>query len=303
MKFLLATLIIFTLSSCNNPSNEEVEEDAPTDTPSIFQVPHSDEAQDSSDVESSLPDEIEVTLTLSSPDDLRVGEGEQISEGDILVSQPKEVRRIQAQLDRLLLDLERLEAEVIPDRDVPPLPPADFSSQASAIDKQELVIAQIQDEITVQEKKIAEIRENALPERQLASIAGAGNFDKGESRNALILQHENSKRDDLLLRLEREQAELDLKKAELKSEHQQRAYQEYRRELEVTRLESDRADRISQRNFNERMIRERISQKREELARLSAIKSPFSGEVRSLSWEGMSNSQIKVTLLIEVSDD
>ncbi|MFP4133012.1 MAG: hypothetical protein ACLFTJ_02540 [Halothece sp.] len=303
MKFLLVALIIFALLSCDNSSNEEVDEEATTDFPSAIQFPDSDEDQDGSDAKSSLPDEIEVSLTLSSPDNLRVGEGDQISEGDILVSQPNEVRRIQAQLDRLLLDLERLEAVAIPNRDVPSLPPADFSAQVSAIDKQELVIAQIQDEIAVQEKKIAEIRENALPERQLASVSGAGNFDNGESRNALILQHEQSKRDDLLSRLEREQAELDLKKAELKSEHQQRDYQEYRRELEVSRVERDHADRISQRNFNERMIRERISQKQEELALLSAIKSPFSGQVRSLSWEGMSNSQIQVTLLIEVSDD
>ncbi|HEY9662672.1 MAG TPA: hypothetical protein V6C65_29810, partial [Allocoleopsis sp.] len=94
------------------------------------------------------PQRLQLTLTLSTPEDLKVREGDRVTVGQILSDRVRERQRLAAQQTQLHLQMERLNQPipgpppVQPIPEVAGLPPASFLDEVAAVEQAKLKVEQ-----------------------------------------------------------------------------------------------------------------------------------------------------------------
>jgi biotin carboxyl carrier protein len=241
---------------------------------------------------STTPRILKFTVSLQSPDDLRVRPGDGVEAGDVLADRVQARAQLEAQRQRARLSLERIRSAPVitppPPRPVPPvapLPPVSYAEEAAAIEV-------AQGAVDLQLRRIDLL--NTLPAAQVPPA---------------MVAHEQHQ----LTRLQRE---LDAAQAALQAAQDQRAYDEYLHSLQMAR----RADEQNQqalsrsaqaqtaaqaqrdREFQIAQLEAQIQALDTQLANLSTVRSPYAGTIRRIKWLGQTDNILSVEITLVVGD-
>ncbi|PZO45819.1 MAG: hypothetical protein DCF17_00275 [Shackletoniella antarctica] len=239
---------------------------------------------------STQPRVLAFTLTLSAPDDLKVRQGDYVNAGDVLADRNRERSGLQAQLQQTQISLQRIQSqqvleppEPLPVPPVSGLPPVFYGTQEAAI-------AQIEDNIDLQKRKI-----DLLGTMRPSEVPPA------------MREHE----DRILEKLYRD---LELAKAELKQAQEKRAHQEYEHSLSMARraeeanqqrlMHSQQRQQADQQRrekaFQEAQLQVQIETNNAKLLDLSTVRSPYAGTIRRVKWLGQSDNRLTVEITLAI---
>ncbi|MGK7872405.1 MAG: hypothetical protein AB4426_03545 [Xenococcaceae cyanobacterium] len=144
--------------------------------------------------ESTLPRKLEVSLTLSSPNDLRVKPGQEVKAGQVLSDRSEERKRLEERRNLLQISLKSLEFKPQPPAPLQPVPPvpilpgADFSNEEASVSKASLVMEQSNKAVQMQQEKIT-------------ALAAIPNIPEA------VLEHETAKLGKIIDKLKLDRAE------------------------------------------------------------------------------------------------
>ena len=250
------------------------------------------------------PRRLAIKVKVSEPDDLKVSEGEEIVAGEIIADREQERSRLTAQQKQLQLSLDRLKAALITPPAAPQkvptvmaLPPISYLEHEAAVEKTKAAIASIESEVD-------------LKHQEIEYLATVKNLDP------IILEHEQAK----LKQLKQEQTtavrEYQLAMGKMQSAKNSRKYQEYQasldsarrvEEMNQARLNYQRQlaeyeQRLTDREFQETQLQEKLNNVENAIETLAVVKSPYAGTVRRVRWLGQSpdgSLTAEVTLMVK----
>lgn len=188
MRWLLALGAIALFTGCGPTAPPMVE---PTPEPTQEETEEERSASlgryaPSPSPKSSLPRSLDITLTLNSPDDLRVKTGDEVDTGQILSDRSTENAALEARLNQLQLELTQLQSLNDPKLTLPEPPQSQLAAEKAAIAQSQQAIAALETRLEQQETKIAQIQELSNPEVELASTAAEIELPSSEDDLSLI---------------------------------------------------------------------------------------------------------------------
>ncbi|HHP7245551.1 MAG TPA: hypothetical protein ACFE0H_12770 [Elainellaceae cyanobacterium] len=243
-------------------------------------------------------------LTLSSPDDLKVREGDRLSEGDIISDRVKDRQRLEARkadLERQMAQLQQPIPGPPPARLIPEtagLPPASFLDELADVERIRLQVDQAERNLIQQQRMFDMLQ--SMPSANLPEAT---------------IPHEQEMLSQRQQAVEQTQADLQLTEAKLAQAQQDRQYQEYlhsiemsKRALSIQQQELQRQEQLQNQQSQERdrsfqlaQLEAQLEQIDLQLITLSAVRSPFNGRVQRIQWEGQ-NDQNLIAELVLVAD-
>jgi hypothetical protein len=259
-------IVIICALSCRAPSQVTTgAQPSPAPTPASLELSASEAASGPS-----VPRVVKVVLTITSPSDLKVKQGERIERGAVLSDRSLDRRRLLLQQKQIKLQLQHLDTIRL-DKS---LPPVSFAAQQAAIARAQVDLAIKQHAVTVQQARLSEIARLSKPQ-------------------PLVRDHESARLE--LVDLERQQAasQLEVERARLQSAREERAFTEQQRmlELDAKRLQVE---------LMKTQLQTRLAEIEEKLQLLSEVRAPFSGIVKRVQWEEQRDHNIILVLLIAV---
>jgi hypothetical protein len=247
---------------------------------------------------------LRLKLTLSSPDDLRVKEGDSVSQGQMLSDRVNDRTRLEAQRKQLQLQIDRLKQAVTgppPVRSIPELaslPAPTFFQEVAEVERVKLKADQSQ-------------RNKELQQRKLDLLQS---FPKSELPEATI-PHEQAVLDQRQRDVDQANSEVELARAKLGNAQNDRAYQEYLHSLEqskraiaIQQQELQRQEQLQHQQDQERdrsfklaQLEAQRQQLNAQILSLSAIRSPYAGVIQRIKYEGQNDQSFVVELTLAVN--
>ena len=242
---------------------------------------------------------LDIKLTLTAPEDLKVQEGDRIEVGQILADRTRDRTRLEAQRKQLELQMQRLQQAIPgppPARQVPEvagLPPASFLDEVADIERARLKVEAAERNVTQQQRTLDLLQ--SMPDSNLPEET---------------IPHETEMLTQRQRELDQAQADLDFAEAKLSQAQADRQHEEYVHSLEMSKraiaIEQASIQRQQQLQEVQRQEQERayqVAQMEEKIAvlnaqlfELSAVRSPFSGIIRRIKYEGQNDSNLIVVL-------
>jgi multidrug efflux pump subunit AcrA (membrane-fusion protein) len=268
--------------------------DTPTVRPTVSPTPMVTPTPVES-VDSDQPKRFKLQLSLSSITDLKVRERDRVMAGQVVSDRRPERERLATQLTQLKLRMNQLQAStvnpVVP-ATVAPLPPPTFLEQVATIQAVQLKVEEANKRLSLQERKLDMLR--GLPEGEVP---------------AATLEHEQKQLEQHQREVTQAIAQVQLAQSKLSQAQKARAYQEYQHSLELAKLKTQQEE---QRLTQQQQIRERSFQLAQlqaqrvslenQLAQLSAVRSPYDGTVKKVKWIEQNDSTIRVELVLDVRE-
>jgi len=210
-----------------------------------------------------------ITVTVSSPEDIKVEEGDRITEGEVIADRTKEREKLIQQRDQLQLVINKaMQATPIP----PPPPEPSYAAQQAAV---------------------AEAREMVAYWKQLPQPKYRF---KQEDLIVSLDTETVEKRQDIAQKQIEAQQELNSAIANL-----QDAQSRYQRELYTYNINLSKAEADQrQREMDVLRLREKLDNLNQQISELSVVRSPYAGRVRRVKIMNQNNLTItaEVTLLV-----
>jgi biotin carboxyl carrier protein len=270
---------------------------------------------------STVPREIKIRLTLTTPADLRV------------------TQRLQTQRQQLELSLKKLQIP-FPELTLPSppptlnkLPPVSYRQEIAHITLKTGEFQQIETKITQQKQKIAQLL--ALPSAPLikgglrgdpVNVASLPTFVTIDSQPLppyqggqgvsveTIIEHERAKLSQMETEWEQAKIQLEIANGQLSTAREKRLQEEYQlaveenrraitlrnQQLEVDKQRAVRAAQLQEREYNKAVIRTRIQEIEDALVQLGTVKAPYPGTVKRLKWQGQNDHTLTVELTLDV---
>ncbi len=261
----------------------------------------------------SEPRNIKISLTLSSPQDLKVKQGDEVVKGQVLSDRTSERTRLLARKKQLELSLEKLNLPLPPIKPPQPipalskLPPVSYQEEEANIKLKHQELGKAEKAIANQEEKIRQIQEL----RSKSEVRSQNSSPKLE----LIIEHEQAVLENLRRASDEAQVQLEIAQAKLSTAKENRAYAEYQRQLEETRralaieqqqleLERQRANRaqqLTEREYSKAQIAAQIQEVDNAISKLGTVKAPYEGTIKKVKWTGQSNHALSVELTLAVA--
>ena len=253
--------------------------------------------------EASTTQRLTIKLTLSSPADLKVREGDRVEAGQIISDRIRDRQRLEAQRRQLQIQIQQLQQPIAgppPARPVPEvagLPPASFLDEVAAVERQRVTVQQA--ERSAQQQRMLDMLQ-AMPDANLPEATVPHEEEVLAQRQQAIAQAN---------------ADLQLAEAQLAQAQQERQFQEYQHSLEMSKraiaIEQARLQRQEQLQNQQEQEQQRSYQLAEiqvqmqaletQLAQLSAVRSPYSGVIQRIKYEGQNDQALTVELTLVVS--
>jgi hypothetical protein len=244
-------------------------------------------------------------LTLSSPADLKVEEGDRVEAGKVLADRTREQQQIQTQLDKLRLQMTQLQQPIPgppPARSVPDvagLPPASFLDEVAEVERQRTLVTAAEGAVMNQQ-------------RMLDMLTG---IDSSQIPQATIPHEEEVLRQKQQL-LDQARADLQLAQAQLGQAQSERQYQEYQHSLEMSKraisiqqAELQRQEEVQHqqaelrdRAYDVAQLETQIQNLETQLFTLSAVRSPYAGTIQRVKFEGQNDQNLIVELVLVTGD-
>jgi hypothetical protein len=255
------------------------------------------------DTATTSPRRLSVTVKVAEPTDLKITEGQEIKQGDIISDRATEKTRLTSQQKQLQLSLERLKAASVtpptppaPTPLVKALPPVSYLEHEAAVEKSKAAIASITSELD-------------LKKQEIDYLSQIPNLDP------IILEHEQTKLAELKRNHTAAVRDYQLAMGKLQTAKDNRKYQEYQASVtEAQRIEqmnqsrlnyqrqlAEYEQRLADREFQVSQLQARLNDVDNQIASLSVVKAPYSGTVRRIRWLGQSpdgSLTASVTLMV-----
>lgn len=243
-------------------------------------------------------------LTLSSPDDLRVREGDWVMAGQVLSDRVRDRQRLTTQQEELRLQIAKVKQPIpnpVPLRPVPAvasLPAPNFLEPVADVERMKLKAAAAQRRKEAQQRKLDLLQ--TLPSNELPEA---------------VIPHEQAVLADYERQVDQANADVLLAQATLAQAQNERQYQEYQHSLEISKraiaLQQAELQHQQQRQEQEKQSRDQefqlaqLNTQRQALeAQLQAIastRSPYSGKIRRIKWTGQSDQALTVELTLALA--
>lgn len=257
---------------------------------------------------STSPRRLTIQVSVADPNDLKVKEGDRVTEGQLIADRGRERERLTSHQARLELSLTQLKGATI----TPPLPPAQPPAMAAlpteSYMEQEAAIERAKTEVEARSRAID------LKQDEIAYLQKLPNL------NPLVLEHERVKLEELQSAHTAAVRDYQLAVGRLASAAYATARQEYQHRLNLTeRVEATNRDRLEyqqQLAAYEQRLRDRdyqVSQTQLKLdevnnaiASIAVVKAPYAGRVRRVKWLGQNpdgSLSVEITLMIAGKSD
>lgn len=256
------------------------------------------------ETQTTSPRRLEIAVSVTAPEDLKVAEGDIVEVGQILADRDRQRERLEIQREQLQLALDRLESAVI----TPPLPPSPVPEMA------DLPAANYQEQHSQIDRARAEVEtiEFAVADK-MAEIKA---LDRIPNLDPAVLEHERSK----LEQLRRERSETlrdyQLSLAQLTTARSQREHQEYLHRLSVAeRVERQNQaalqyqaqlqrfeEQLRDREYQLTQTRMRLNDVEKQISEIATVRSPYSGEIRRIRWIGQNpdgSLSVELSLMVD----
>jgi hypothetical protein len=284
----LSNLISYGLAAAGvvfvSTNSFPVSDNLSTSPETTFQPTQTDKATTS-------PRRLTVTVKVAEPTDLKIAEGQEIKQGDIISDRATEKTRLISQQKQLQLSLERLKAASVtpptppaPTPLVKALPPVSYLEHEAAVEKSKAQIASIESELE-------------LKKQEIDYLSQIPNLDP------IILEHEQTKLAELKRNHTAAIRDYQLAMGKLQTAKDNRKYQEYQASVsEAQRIEqmnqsrlnyqrqlAEYEQRLTDREFQVSQLQARLNDVDNQIASLAQVKAPYSGTVRRIRWLGQSS--------------
>lgn len=279
-QFFLIIGFCFLCASCQKPASDAPVESVPRKTITL--------GADDVPTGENLPESIKVRVQISRREDLRVKVSDKLKAGDVIADREKERNALLSQKKQAELSLERLKNLMLlktEELQKPIMPDASFAEFEANIRRAALLVEAAKHSIKLQESRIEEIRKLPFP----------GDMWK-------ITQHETARL--MLLKSELLQAEsnLALERAKLETAKANRNYAEQKDALEIQKAKITIGEQRVTIETNITQLEAQITNLNASIIALSAVRAPFNGTVKKISWEGQTNDEITVVISVDVDD-
>jgi hypothetical protein len=247
-----------------------------------------DETEDRKKVLDS-PRSIKISVTISRREDLRVSVGDKLSAGDVIADRTRERNALLAQKSQAEKSLERLYALQKLKNDnlqKPILPDASFAEHEAAIRRAQILVDAAKRNIGLQEIRLKQIENLPFP----------ADLSK-------VREHEKAKLELLKNELLQTESSLALEKGKLITAKANRAYAEQKDALEIQKSITLRNEQRINLETQITQIETQVINLDSQILLLSAVRAPFAGVVKKISWEGQTNAEINVVISVDVDDD
>jgi hypothetical protein len=289
---LVAVLLLAGTSGCTGQAIAD--QPSPSSLPSIM-------SGDSSGDSSTVAPRITITLTLSSPADLRVKEGDTVVAGQVLGDRTRERRRLEAQKSRLELQKQRLSIPIAPPDpvrmmpEVAGLPPASFLSEVAGVEQAKVQLEAAERRVQ-QQRRMLDLLES-MPNGELP---------------AATIPHEEEVLAQLQQQVDQANAALQYAQGKLAEAQTQRQFDEYQHSLEMSKraiaLQQAEIQRQEQLQRQDQQEQERAYQLAQldvqqqvletQIAQLSAVRSPYNGTILRVKFERQNDQNLIVELTL-----
>jgi hypothetical protein len=236
----------------------------------------------------SFPHEIKVRVTISHPEDLRIKVGEKISVGDVIADRKRERDALLAQKQQAELALERMKKLMyLKDENLekPLMPDASFAEYEAAIGRATVSVEAAKRAVSLQENRIEQIESLPFP------------VDLTK-----VKQHESARLDLLKGELLAAESNLALERAKLETAKANRSYAEQKDTLEIQKSKLTLHEQRITIEAQMTQLEANITNLNVQIAALSAVRAPFSGTVKKINWEGQTNAEINVVIIVDVDN-
>ena len=250
------------------------------------------------------PRTLPLTFNVSEPGDVKVRQGQIITAGQAIADRTKERRILENQRKRIELAIQKLETnEVLPVPSPPPppamaeLPAPTFVDQQAELDKARLEVAQAQESVSLQQRKLAVLE--TIPQHEIPEA---------------VIPHESRLQDKIYSELDQANAQLKIAMAKLEEAKAAREYLEYQHSLkradreaqqnqqilEYQRQKQEEAGRLEQRQVEVANLTIKLQETEAKLQELSTIRSPYPGKVQRVRFLKQENNLLNVEVLIVI---
>jgi hypothetical protein len=250
---------------------------------------------------------LELRLTLTSVEDLKIRQGDKVKEGQVLSDRIRDRARLQAQKRGLEIQIDRLKQPVAappPSRQIPDLaalPPATFLDETAEVEAAKLKVQVAQSKVTAQERKIALL--DSLPDSQVPEAVPAHEAEvlrqlQDEVNQAIAAQQ--------------------LAEGKLNQAQQDRQYQEYQHSVEqnkraiaIQQAELQRQQQLQNQQEQEQnrayqlaQVEAQLQNVEGQISQLSAVRCPFPGTIRKVKYENQTDQNLiaVLSLIAEMPD-
>jgi len=279
-RFFLIFGVCFLCASCQKPASDAPVETVPRKTITL--------GADEKPTGENLPESIKVRVQISRREDLRVKVGDKLKVGDVIADRNKERDALLMQKKQAELSLERLKNLMMlktENLQKPIMPDASFAEFEANIRRAALSVEAAKRNIKLQENRIEEIKKLPFP-----------------ARLSKITQHETARLALLKGELLEAESNLALERAKLGTAKANRNYTEQKDALEIEKAKITIGEQRITIETNITQIEVQITNLNARIITLSAVRAPFAGTVKKISWEGQTNDEITVVISVDVDD-
>ena len=243
-------------------------------------------------------------LTLTTPEDLKVREGDTVNVRQILSDRTRERQRLEAQRAQVEIQIQRLNQPPIKplaprqSTEMAALPPPNVLQEVAEIDRLQLTFQQVEQKWLQQQQKLAvldsmqaEIPPSTIPHEQ--EVGKQRERDVKQAPADLELAKAKLERAKSDYQREEYTNSLERGKRDIELERQRLEYQRQMQEWE--KQERDRTFQLSQVSIQLQNLETQLNQ-------LSQVKSPYAGKVQRIRWEGQNDKNLSVELTLITAD-
>ena len=243
-----------------------------------------------------------VTLTLNSPDELKVKVGQLVVLGQPLSNRIRDQQRLQQQRNKISYELQKLKLPAIKPLplvllpELAPLPHESYLEEAARVQRAQTAVDAAQEKYDLQLRKLDLVK------------------TMGDLPDA-VLDHEQALLQDAAQNLTTAKSELNFTQGQLSQSREGREYTEYKHTIEV----QQRALAIQQQQLeHQRQVQEYEQQERDrgyqvaqlegqlveidnQLSTLATVKSPYTGTVQKIKWRGQHDQNLEVDVVLAIA--
>ena len=240
---------------------------------------------------SNTPRKVDVTVSLSDPDDLKVKPGDQLEKGEIISDMTRRRTQLERTKKQLDLSLEQLNLpipEPLPVVDVE-LPPPDLTMETEAIKQAQLALQQAQESVEFQKAKLEATRRFKIPEMNA--------IDQAQGYQQLLQLEQNQQ--SAALAIMQSVAARQAKQQDYQYLQYQQALEQQRNLMAYQRDVSNFVVNVQRVGVSRNQLLTRLDEVETELEQASVF-SPYAGVVRRVDVERQSNDTLQARLVLDV---
>ena len=234
------------------------------------------------------PSRIKIRVSISRREELRVKVGEKIKAGDVIADRTRERDALISQRHQAEMTLKRLQilqSSKSAELQKPVTPDASFAENVAAISRAQISVDAAKRNIKLQETRISQIENLPFP----------GDLSK-------IRQHETARLALLKSELLQTESNLALERAKLKTAKANRNYSEQKDALEIQKQKITLNEQRLTLETNIASLEAQITNLNGQIIALSSVRAPLAGTIKKITWEGQTNDEINVVILVDVDD-